>query len=364
MTQLKVDTIVNAVGTGAADLEDGFTINGDSSGALNLAQYYSGAEPGSPANGAIWWDSDNEASKIYVNSGWYTINMNASASASVTPWYGARALFAGGYQTALRNNIDYISIATSENATDFGDLVAASNGQGGVSNGSRAVFFLSNSTTNYVTTSTAANASSFGTVSALTYGAACSDGSKGLVIGFGTTAIEKITIATLGNATSFSGTLSYSANYGPAAAGDSTRALFSGGTTSEVNTIEYVTYQTESNSTDFGDMTAGKRYHKATEDTTRVVYGGGLVSGANTNILDYVTTQTPGNATDFGDLTISRTSTGAATDATYGIYAGGYTTTRVNTIDKITIQTTGNASDHGDLTSTRQNVSGASGAAA
>jgi len=317
--------------------------------------------PENPSNGDTFYDTDNDTYDVYINDEWKRFIGESAGGSAV--WYGARALFAGGYITSLRNNIDYVSIATSENATDFGDLVAASNGQGGVSNGSRAVFFLSNSTTNYVTTSTAGNAASFGTVSALTYGDACSDGSKGLVIGFGTTAIEKITIDTLGNATSFGGTLSYSANYGPAAAGDSTRALFAGGTTSEINTIEYVTYQTESNSTDFGDMTAGKRYHKAAEDTTRVVYGGGLVSGSRTDILDYVTTQTTGNATDFGDLTLSRNSLGAATDATYGIYAGGYTTARVNTIDRITIQTTGNASDHGDLTSTRQNVMGASGAA-
>ena len=97
-------------------------------------------------------------------------------------------------------------------------------------------------------------------------------------------------------------------------------------------------------------------------DRTRSVFGGGYTS-SNNNTIDYVTTATPGNGTDFGDLTRSSERTAALSDATYGCWAGGgsWPTTPVNVIDYVTIQTTSNASDFGDLQVATLNAAGASG---
>ena len=74
--------------------------------------------------------------------------------------------------------------------------------------------------------------------------------------------------------------------------------------------------------------------------------------------MDYITFSTTGNATDFGDLDVARYALGKGTtsDGTTGIFAGGFThspSTVYNNISKITIASTGNASDFGDLTGTR-----------
>lgn len=78
MTQLKVDTITDAAGTAAPDLEDGLTVNGSALSTVNTAEYYSsGSEPSSPKDGAIWWDTGNDKVMIYVNDEWREVELSA-----------------------------------------------------------------------------------------------------------------------------------------------------------------------------------------------------------------------------------------------------------------------------------------------
>ena len=85
MTQIKVDTIADAAGTGAADFADGITIAGGALSALNTAEYYSSAsEPTSPKNGAIWWDTTNEKVMVYIAGEFKEVELGASAAASWT----------------------------------------------------------------------------------------------------------------------------------------------------------------------------------------------------------------------------------------------------------------------------------------
>ena len=122
MTQLKVDTITDAAGTAAPDLEDGLTVNGAALSTVNTAEYYSsGTEPSSPKTGAIWWDTANDKVMIYVDDEWREVELGASAASAV--WYGDRGLELGGQAVSTKvNTIDYIDITTTGNATDFGDL--------------------------------------------------------------------------------------------------------------------------------------------------------------------------------------------------------------------------------------------------
>jgi len=128
---------------------------------------------------------------------------------------------AGGQFFTAENTIDYITIATPGNATDFGDLTQ---------------------TTVYL--------------------AGCSDSTRGLFGGgapggSGTTnVISYVTIQTTGNATDF-GDLTV-ARTGLAAASDETRGTFAGGSSS--NVIDYVTIQTTGNATDFGDLTQNSNF--------------------------------------------------------------------------------------------------------
>jgi len=81
---------------------------------------------------------------------------------------GTRGIFAGGeYQT---NVIDFVTISTTGNATDFGDLTVSLNYVvGGVSSSTRGVFASASSTSDntlgYITIATAGNATDFGDLS-------------------------------------------------------------------------------------------------------------------------------------------------------------------------------------------------------
>ena len=80
-----------------------------------------------------------------------------------------RGLIAGGYVSPANiNNIEYITIATTGNATDFGDLHTAVSGLSGTSNGTRGVFAGGSYINNiqYVTIATTGNASDFGDLTA------------------------------------------------------------------------------------------------------------------------------------------------------------------------------------------------------
>ena len=82
--------------------------------------------------------------------------------------------------------------------------------------------------------------------------------------------------------------------------------------------------------------------------STRGVVGGGATgSDAEYNIIQYITFASAGNATDFGDLTQIRESLGGCSSSTRGVFAGGLKGTPDNTnyniIDYVTIASTGNA---------------------
>ena len=98
-----------------------------------------------------------------------------------------RGLFAGGYTASVPVNvIDYVTIDTTGNATDFGDLTSTNFGVGGCSSSTRGVFGggSTGSAINrieYVTISTVGNATDFGDLTvARYYQAGLSDGHGGL----------------------------------------------------------------------------------------------------------------------------------------------------------------------------------------
>ena len=143
----------------------------------------------------------------------------------------------------------------------------------------------------------------------------------------------------------------------------STRALQGGG--SLINTINYITIATTSNSTDFGDITVARRSLTALSSNTRGIWAGGTTNPAMSDVIDYATIATTGNATDFGNLTEGRRNpaVGSITSTTRGVFAGGnpgssplYT----NVIDYITIASTGNATDFGDQVLAMREQGGAS----
>ena len=78
----------------------------------------------------------------------------------IIPWYGSRGVFGGG----STNVIDYITIQTTGDATDFGDLTVDRYGLAACSDGTRGVFGggVTTNVIDYITIATTGNATDFG----------------------------------------------------------------------------------------------------------------------------------------------------------------------------------------------------------
>ena len=132
--------------------------------------------------------------------------------------------------------------------------------------------------------------------------------------------------------------------------GSSTRGVALGGIIHPTveDTIDYVTFATQSNATDFGNLTDARDYAGTGSSPTRTCFAGGR-DPSNTNIIDYITTASTGNATDFGDTIITGTRHVIMSNSSRGVIGSDCSIT--NALDYITFATTGNSLDFGDQVS-------------
>ena len=272
--------------------------------------------------GAIRFNTDSQKLEFYAQSEWWnmvtdTPNLNG----------GARGVFGGGVTltpTVTRLNvIEYITISSTGNVVDFGDLSVGKSGLSACSSSTRGVF-----------------GGGITTIPAVTY----------------LNVIEYITIASTGNAVDF-GDL-FTGRYVSGGCASSTRGVFGGGITTipavtRLNVIEYITISSTGDAVDFGDLSVGKNALSACSSSTRGVFGGGITP-TYLNTIEYITISSTGNVVDFGDLSAGNWGPTSCSSATRGIFAGGYNTPTVyiNTIEYITLSSLGNAINFGDLITT------------
>ena len=231
-----------------------------------------------------------------------------------------RGLFLGGDDPAITNRIQYVTIESTGNTTDFGNLTVSRRYVAGCSNSTRGVAFGGGSgpgapqaknEIDYVTIASTGDAIDFGNLTGTYYSpSGCSSPVRGLSFGgrAGTNyynAIDYITIASTGNAQDF-GDLATLLAFSTAAS-NSTRGMVFGGldNPANVNTIQFVTIASSGNTQDFGDLTEARRGKAATASATRAISGGGYNGSNYTNAIEYVTISTTGNAVNFGDQTNS-----------------------------------------------------------
>ena len=295
----------------------------------------------------------------------YGTSAPSVASSTIAPVAAPRALFAGG---GGANTIDYVTIGTTGNATDFGDLSVTPTNGGSGSSVTRAVFGGQNEDNARIDTveiNTTGNATDFGDLTqSRKYAAGLSNLTRA-IFAMGkfqpgspfSDVIDYITIASAGNATDFGDTLA--AQYGGGSgAGSSTRGIFAGGqdtnnASSVTNVMQYVTIASTGDATDFGDLTLARRHPAAVSSSTRAVWGGGRnSSNANVDVMDYVTIGSTGNATDFGDLATGGANQNEGTgSSTRGLFGPSQLSGATVQVDYITIGTTGNSTTFGNLTS-------------
>jgi len=291
----------------------------------------------------------------------------SAATASFSPALGRGIFGVGKNNSARLNTIDYVSIASTGNAADFGDAtLARQTSPSLISSTTRTVFAAGYSdsvtyalTIDYVTIASTSNATDFGDLSVGRYNAAgCSNATRGIHFNgdqqSGTdNTIDYITIASTGNATDF-GDMNITTINGGASSSPTRGVRFGGGSSDE---ISYITIASTGNALDFGNLTVARYNAAGASSNTRVCMAGGE-GGSKLNTIDYITTASTGNATDFGDLNTAVQGAAGTSNSTRGLFAGGEPSSGIeNFIDYITIASTGNGTDFGDLTVARATMS-------
>ena len=235
---------------------------------------------------------------------------------------GTRGFFAaghGGGGPIFSKNIDYITLATTGDGADFGDLTIVRSAMSSAAADYTRIVFLGGST---------------------------QDAEP-----YKTNTIDSIVEATTGNATDF-GDLTV-ARSGCGASCDSTRAIQWGGI-GPLNVMDYITMASTGDAADFGDTLHQDIYHTAFASPTRAVKG----SGSDTNNIEYATIATTGNGVDFGDLSHGHTGSGSGSNSTRGVFGAGYGSGPQSAdnggsphIEYVTIASLGNATNFGDVDS-------------
>ena len=267
--------------------------------------------PGSTNNKEIRY-FDIASQGITETFGETTVARRSQAAVSSS----TRGCLGGGFVSptspahTISNIIDFVTIANTGNATDFGDMQDTAYAYAAASNETRGVFSGGYRPNNSAVVNT----------------------------------IDLITIATTGNASNF-GDLSRQVR-AHGGAESTTRGVFFGGTYPAVqDTIDYITFSTTGDATDFGNLTDARDNVKGSSSSTRAVMGGGR-DPSNTNIIDYITIASTGDATDFGDLTAADYFQSATGNSIRAIWMANSTIS--NAMEFVTIATTGNAVDWGD----------------
>lgn len=307
-----------------------------------------------------------------------------------------RGVFGGGDGLDHKsiNIIDYVTISTTGNATDFGDLrqktehlAATSNGvsdrgifSGGSNDTSTRVYYTD---IDYITISSTGNSVNLSDLLAYrSFHGSTSNGSNDRAVfisgnwkGSIRKSIEYKTISTDSDALEFGRMRFNSYQISATSNGVNERGIFYGVWHClfylfKKDNINYITISTPSNSSVFGSLTELNRHGAAISNGTndRAVFGGGsyTLTSRLSNVMEYVTISTRSDSSDFGDLTISRRLISATSNATNerGVFGGGdmggSEGAGINNIDYITISTIGNATDFGDLTYPRDDLSATS----
>jgi len=339
---------------------------GDAGGYQNVMQYITIASTGNT-----------------TDYGDLTVASSAGQTGIVgTTTRGISAIGINSSYTVL-NTIDFVTIASTGNSRDFGDRTNSVIHASGCASSTRGVFMGGNTdgtaddnvnVIDYITMLSMGNATDFGDLSQSTFRAgAVSNATKGLYIGGSTNAgattvntIDQITIGSTGNATDFADLATATSGHSAASAEfpallDTLASLPSAGNTGLYtyavdSFLQSIDIASLGNGVAFGDIsykyTNGT--YGAASSSTRCCFGGGAFtpaggSFARQNVIDLSIFATRGLGTDFGDLTVARQTTGGSND-TRGMYVGGQPSSYTNTVDYITIASASNATDFGDLT--------------
>ena len=332
-----------------------------------------------PEPGTTRFNQDFGTLEFFDGVSWKTVNSYAR------PGGGGRGIWGGSGNGSYGDTIDYVTISTRGNAQNFGDRTYTSYGTGAFSSETRGVFFGGRSGTSpnpnvnsidYITMASTGNAIDFGdftllsvhtqgcssstrgfragaynysdaieyveiatTGDGLDFGdlttgrhtaGSCSSPTRGFVLGGNTPAdsreesIEVWTMASKGDAIGF-GELTCARGEDPGTASNHIKGIIGGGydhTNARLKSIETLSLSTQGVNIDFGNLTENKQGGASTSNHVSVVQGGGHNGSAKSNVINFIIISSSGDATDFGDLTEARSIMKACSDSHGGL--GGF----------------------------------------
>ena len=231
------------------------------------------------------YDNNTSSQSNVIQYYTFATTGNATDSGNLTTTTGSSCAASNGHRAVNANytqddtRIDYFSFATGDNATEFGDLYNGDDWMGTVQDLTRALFcgggndspHARSNIIQYVTVATTGDSQDFGdlTVSKRSHsGQACSSTRSVVASGYNqptngnyytVESTEYYTFATLGNAVSFGDMLATS-GISPGGTSNSVRGVWMGGgdlalsPSYGTNVIQYVNIPTLGDTIDFGDM--------------------------------------------------------------------------------------------------------------
>ena len=305
--------------------------------------------------GATRFNSDSSQLEIYDGNQWTGI---LSTSPELQTG-GTRGIAAGGNS---QTGIVYHILSTSGRSITFGNLINNESGKGVASSRTRMIFAGGYSGNNkydnmeFVTISSTGDGTDFADLNAargrIAGGASAT---RGIFCGSGIdspaatlNSIEFCTIASTGiDGNDFGDMTTGRSRHG--AFGSPTRLIITGGynySGGEYATMDYITIASTGQASDFGDFTEAVHWNASACNAVR---GLSMGSSPGKDVVNFVTINSVGNAKDFGDLTQARRGGFGASSRTRAILMSGYTgSAYTNVVDKCEIMTTGNFVDFTD----------------
>ena len=250
-------------------------------------------------------------------------DLNSGYSAGAATNDRTRGFYSGG-NTGNQLDMRFCTLASMGDSVDGGgDLVVATKGsptgnssstRGVISGGRDHPGAAEVNVIQYHTIQSLGNASDFGDLlNPRSYsGGNCQSSTRGIIAaGFlpaaptRTNSIEFITMASLGNSTDFGDLATAVSTLG--AASNSTRGIFAGGSSpTALRDMQFITIATAGDAQDFGDLDNGGDFNHVKGDVgcctspTRCVIGGGSVPGGTG--MQFVEIASTGGGTDFGEF--------------------------------------------------------------
>lgn len=323
--------------------------------------------PSEIPQGAIRFNTDSQKLEFYAQGEWWVMSTdtpNLGQGSDSTP--GVRGTFMGGHNEPDPSSnfdiIDYVNIASTGNAVDFGNLQAAKNEANAFSSATRGFYFGGDPELNVIDTfvfASTSNATDFGDLTAGSKtGIGLANATRGIAyLGnspapTSTNVINYVTMASTGAGVDFGDNEIAKGANGTGCASPTRGIMVDGDSAGD--TIAFVTIATLGNSQEFGSQSDARGGLAGASNATRGVFMGGFKPAAQSTI-DYITISTLGDAINFGDLNTANYYNAGSASATRAISGGGGSPF-TNTIEYIEIPTTGNAVDFGDLTQKRRHL--------